>query len=172
MVWVAGFEPATSGIQNQSYGRAELHPDDQWENGVGVRRIMDPPRSHPYAFYKVKVTGIEPAPPAWLANVPPQHYTLKKMFETVSTKHYQGMPLFLDNSEWIRRCAEFLHRNCARVKRYAAGRRGPSGGNRTRSIGLEDRNAAKTPHLEKDCLKQPVRSIIRQCLCSWTIQNR
>jgi hypothetical protein len=47
---------------------------------------MDSPRSHPYAFYKVKVTGIEPAPPAWIANVPPQHFTLKKMFETISAK--------------------------------------------------------------------------------------
>jgi hypothetical protein len=47
----------------------------------------------------VKVVGIEPTLPAWLASVPPQHITLEKLFEMIGTKHYQGMPLLLDNSK-------------------------------------------------------------------------
>jgi hypothetical protein len=48
------------------------------------------------------MAGIEPALPAWLASVPPQHFTWKKMFEMIGTKHYQGMPLLLDNSKKVK----------------------------------------------------------------------
>ena len=47
----------------------------------------------------VKVAGIEPAPSVWKTGMPPKHLTLKTLSERVSTKHYQGMPLLLDNSE-------------------------------------------------------------------------